>query len=135
MGGRVALAAALTAAAVAVRQGSSAAISTAAASGSSNTCVSTDASLVTAPLRAGFVARASSHVARASPGTPTAPLFATAPRYEHAAGFLSSLWPRARSASRRRCRVLQQVLAAGAFGLGKALSWGGARARRAALRR
>ena len=79
MGGRVALAAALTAAAVAVRRGSSAAISTAAASGSSSTGVSTDASLFTAPLRAGFVARASSHVASASPGNPTAPLFATAP--------------------------------------------------------
>ena len=112
MGGRVALAAALAAAAVAVWQG-----------GSARTRASTDISLVAAPLRAEFVAHASAGAAGASPGDPAAPWLAVIPFRGFTVGPLSRSWQRARSTARRRYRVLKQVLAAGAFGLEKALSW------------
>ena len=99
------------------------AASTTAVSGSSGTCASMGASSCTAPLRADIVVRASSRVAGVRPGIPVAPSLAAAPLHEWAAGSVSSLWPRARSASRRWCRVFQQVLAVGASGLEKALSW------------
>ena len=112
MGGRVALAAALAAAAIAVWQG-----------GIARTRVSTGVSLLVAPLRVDFVVRASSGTAGASPGDPAPPLLAAAPFRGFTVGHLSRPWQRARSVSRRRCRVLQQVLAAGAFGFKRVLSW------------
>ena len=112
MGGRVALSAALAAAAIAVWQ-----------EGIARTRVSTGVPLLVAPVRVDFAVRASSGSAGASPGDPAPPLLAAAPFRGFTVGHFSRPWQRARSVSRRRCRVLQQVLAAGAFGLERVLSW------------
>ena len=130
MGDQVALAPALAAATVAVRQGGGArtcgptAASTVVDAGSGglgDACVSMNVTLITVPLRTDFGARATSRVARTRPGAPTAPLLAAAPCRGCAAGRFSRVWSRVCSALRRRGWVFQQVLAAGAFNLREAV--------------
>ena len=81
----------------------------------------TRAPLLVVPEQVDFVVRAPSGSAGASPDDPASPVLAAAPFRGFTVGRFGRPWQRARSVARRRGRGLQQVLAAGAFGLGRVL--------------